>query len=268
VLTGPGGRRIASPAAAGAIEEGSYAIVEDPAERVTHVLIAEPRRGEWTLETQVGSSAVASVSRAETDEPPTVVGDVGGRGDDRVLGYAYAADGHELTFVERSADRSEVKVLGVAAGRPCRGEKDGPDDRDRPLCGRIRFSPADGAAGIRSIYAVHSNEGVALREQLVARYRVADDPRPARPRALRLRRSGSTVVVTWRDPAALRRHELRVFLGTGHQTLLVHEGARDRHVIRGVRPGTRVRVVLVAIDDDQRASRGARARLRAGQRRS
>ncbi len=268
VLTGPGGRRIASPAEAGAIEEGRYVIVEDAAENVTHVLIAEPRAGRWTLETQPGSSAVAEVHRAETDEPPTVVADVGGRGDRRVLGYAYAATGHEVTFVERGDDRSEVQVLGRAAGKPCRGEKDGPDDRARPHCGRIPFSPADGGGGTRSVYAVTSNEGVAQDERLVARYRVAADRRPERPRALRLRRSGRTVVVTWRDPAALRHHELRVFLGTGHQTLHVHEGARDRVVIRGVRARTPVRVVLVARDDDLRASRGARARLRAGQRRS
>ena len=117
VITGPGGRRIVSPSEAGAIEDGRYVIVEDPAERVTHVLNVEPRGGSWTLETQPGSSPIADVRRADTAEPPTVVGDVGGRGSSRVLGYAYAAGGHEVTFVERSDDLSEGKGPRTGGGQ-------------------------------------------------------------------------------------------------------------------------------------------------------
>ena len=69
VITGPGGRRIVSPSEAGDIEDDRHVIVEEPAERATHVLIADPRAGTWTLDTQPGSSAIADVRRAETDEP-------------------------------------------------------------------------------------------------------------------------------------------------------------------------------------------------------
>jgi hypothetical protein len=268
VTTGPGVRWIVSPTEAGAIEDGRYAIVEEPAERVTHVLIAEPRAGGWTVETQPGSSPIAEVRRAETDEPPTVVADVGGRGDSRVLGYAYVAGGREVTFVERSDDRSEVKVLGRATGKPCRGEKDGPEDRDRPLCGRIRFTSADGAGGERSIYAVISNDGIALDERLVATYRADGDPRPPRPRGLQLQRRGTTVIVTWRSPDELRHDDVRVVLGSGHAALRIHEGARNRVLLRGIRPRTRVRVTVIARDDDLRASRPAHARLHPRQLRS
>jgi hypothetical protein len=268
VITGPGGRRIASPAEPGAIEDGRYAIVEEPAERVTHVLIAEPRAGGWTVDTQPGSSLIADVQRAETDEPPTVVADVGGRRDSRVLGYAYDAGSREVTFVERSDDRSEVKVLGRATGKPCPGEEDGPQDRDRPLCGRIRFAPAEGAGGERSIYAVISNDGIALDERLVATYRFEGDPRPPRPRALQLQRRGSTVIVTWRSPDEFRHDDVRVALGSGHAALRIHEGARNRVVIRAVRHRTRVLVTVIARDEALRASRPARARLWPGQMRS
>ena len=117
VIRGPGGRRIVSPSEAGRIEKGRYAIAEEPAERVTHVVIARPRGGRWTIETQPGSSAIADVRQAGVDEPPTVQAAVGGRGRSRVLGYSYHAEGHGITFVERSADRSEVKVLGTGEGQ-------------------------------------------------------------------------------------------------------------------------------------------------------
>jgi hypothetical protein len=262
VITGPDGRRIVSPSEAGDIVEGSHVIVEEPAERATHVLIVEPQAGTWTLETQPGSSPIADVRRAESDAPATVVGRVGGRGSSRVLGYAYAVEGQEVTFVERSDDRSEAKVLGQAEGKPCRGQKDGPADRGRPLCGRLRFTPAAGVAGTRSIYAVVSNDGITVDERLLTTYRTAGDPRPPRPRDLRLRRRGSTVIVTWRGPAELRQDDVRVVLGSGQETLRIHTGVRNRVALRDVRRQMRVGVTVIARDARLRPSRPARARLR------
>jgi hypothetical protein len=267
VITGPDGRRVVSPSEAGDIVEGSHVIVEDPAERATHVLIVRPR-GSWTLETQPGSSPIADVRQAESDAAATVVGRVGGRGSSRVLGYAYAVDGQEVTFVERSDDRSEAKVLGRAAGKPCRGQKDGPGDRGRPLCGRLRFTPGSGAAGTRRIYAIVTNDGITVDERLLTTYRTAGDPRPPRPRDLRLRRRGSTVIVTWRSPAHLRQDDVRVVQGSGETDLRIHRGARDRVVLRGVRPRMRLRVTVVARDARLRASRPARAGLRPRQKQS
>jgi hypothetical protein len=271
VIRGPGGRRIVSPSEDGQIEKGRYAIAEEPAERATHVVIARPRAGRWTIEAQRGSSAIADVGLAETDEPPTVQAAVGGRGRKRVLGYAYHAEGHGITFVERSADRSEVKVLGRAKGRPCRGVPDGPGDRDRPLCGRLRFTPGAGHAGTRRIYAVWSNGGVAHNERLVTTYRTAGDPRPRRPRDLRLRRRGNTVIVTWRSPAGHRHDDVRAVLGSGHAALHIHRGARNRVVLHrrhGIHRRTRVRVTVISRDKRLRPSRPARATLRRFQERS
>jgi hypothetical protein len=268
VITGPDGRRIVSPSEAGDIVDGSHVIVEEPAERATHVLIVKPRAGSWTIETQPGSSPIADVRRAGTDEPATVVGRVGGRGSSRVLGYAYAVEGDDITFVERSDDHSEVKVLGRAEGKPCRGQKDGPEGRDRPLCGRLRFTPAEGAAGTRRIYAVVSHDGITLDEHLLTTYRTAGDPRPPRPRDLRLRRRGGTVIVTWRGPAHLRQDDVRVVLGSGEVDLRIHRGVRNRVVLRGIRPRMRVGVTVIARDARLRPGRPAHARLRPLQKRS
>ena len=266
-VTGPGGRRIASPAAAGVIDQGSHVIAEDPQARTTQVLIAHPRPGRWTIAPQPGSAPIADVQRAGTRERPTVVADVGGAGSRRVLAYAYDAQRQEITFVERSDDRSETKVIGNAAGKPCRGESDGPEDRRRPLCGRIRFTPGDGPPGKRSIYAVLSDDGVAFDETLVATYD-ATGGRPPRPRALLLQRHGRRVVATWRQAPGVQRYDVRASVRNGPHVLIAHSGPVGRAVIRHIGAHRRVRVTVVAVDEGLRQSRPARARLRAGQQRA
>jgi hypothetical protein len=109
--------------------------------------------------------------------------------------------------------------------------------------------------------AVVSNGGIALDERLVATYRAQADPLPPRPRDLLLERRGNTVVVTWTSPRRLQHHDIRVRLGSGHAALRIHHGTRDRIVVHGVRPRTRVRVTVVARDELLRASRPAHARL-------
>jgi hypothetical protein len=262
VITGPDGRRIVSPSEAADIVDGSHVIVEEPEERATHVLIVKPRAGTWTVDTQPGSSPIADVRRADSDDPATVVARVGGRGQRRVLGYAYAVDHQEITFVERSDDRSEAKILGRANGKPCRGQDDGPEGRGRPLCGRLRFTPADGLAGTRRIYAVVTDNGIPVEERVVGTYRAAAERRPPQPRNLRLRRRGSTVIVTWRSPAHLRQDDVRTVLGNGEVDLRIHTGARDRVVLRDIGPRMRLRVTVVARDEHLRPSRPAHARLR------
>ena len=54
-------------------------------------------------------------------------------------------------------------MLGRAKGRPCRGQEDGPADRDQPLCGLLRFTPGAGHAGTRRIYAVSDNGASSRR---------------------------------------------------------------------------------------------------------
>jgi hypothetical protein len=115
---------------------------------------------------------------------------------------------------------------------------------------------------------VYADDGIADHERLVATYRAAGDPRPPRPRDLRLRRRGSTVIVTWRSPAHLRQDDVRVVLGSGEVDLRIHRGARDRVVLRGIRPRMRLGVTVIARDERLRPSRPADARLRPLQKRS
>jgi hypothetical protein len=111
-----------------------------------------------------------------------------------------------------------------------------------------------------------SNNGITVDERLLTTYRTAGDPRPPRPRDLRLRRRGSTVIVTWRSPAHLRQDDVRVALRSGEVDLRIHRGARDRVVLHGIRPRMRLKVTVIA--RDERPSRPADARLRPLQKQS
>ena len=107
VVTGPDGRRIASPRAPGDIDDDSHVLVEDPQQRVTHLVIERPEPGRWTIATQRGFS-ITGVQRAETVEPPTIVADVGVRRGRYVLAYAHAVTG----------GRSRSSSAATATARP------------------------------------------------------------------------------------------------------------------------------------------------------
>jgi hypothetical protein len=267
VLVGPDGRRISTPAALGRIDQGDSVIAKDPETRVTEVLVAHPTPGRWTIHPKPGSSKIAGVELSQTEEPPTVIADVGGHGRHRVLGYTYSTEGQEITFVERTPGRDEPKTIGRAAGKPCPTEGDGPADRGRPLCGRIRFTQSDGYAGVRDIWAISSNDGVAFEERLVATYQASPPRRPAKPRGVTLARRRNSVVVNWDRPAhgIGLQHNIDVFLSDGRRLLLEHDPGSDRGIIRSVPRGVRVRVAVYALDEDERMSRPAGARLRARQ---
>jgi hypothetical protein len=251
-LIGPDGRRIVSPSADGEIKRGSHVFVEDDRSRTSSVVIAKPAPGTWRIRPLAGSSAVARVEQAETREPATIVGDVVRRGRRHVLGYAYEAhDDHLVTFVERGAHTH--KRLGPARVTPCPTEGNGPSDRQRPSCGRLRFRPAEGPGGLRRIYAIVHEDGHSFDEELVASYVAPGDPRPRRAPDLRVRRRGTTLVVRWSDARHVDHWNVRVSLSDGQRLVHVHRGESERELVRNVSPRTRARVVVVGLRDHDHA---------------
>ena len=267
-LIGPDGRRIVSPEADAHIQKGSHAFVEDDRTKTSSVVIGKPAPGTWRIRVLPGSSDVVRVEQAETREPATIVGEVARHKKRHVLGYAYEAhEDHPVTFVERG--RHTHKALGAAKGKPCRGEPNGPSDRQRPLCGRIRFNPAPGPGGKRRIYAIIHEDGHPFDEELVDTYRAPGDPRPRHTRRVSLVRKGRTVKVAWADARHADHWNVRVSLSDGRRLVHVHRGESEREIVRDVGRRTRVRVTVVGLrNHDHAEGRPMRARLRAGQRRS
>jgi PKD repeat protein len=109
--------------------------------------------------------------------------------------------------------------------------------RSRAARGTLTFTPVDGGPRRRSIVAFVEDDGVPIRELVVARFR-ASAPRPVgRPRVT-VRRLGSTLIVRWTNVAGARAYVVRVQLTDGTHRLFT-----SRSGLRGVRlTGVGVRV--------------------------
>jgi hypothetical protein len=209
-----------------------------------YLAMSAPAPGRWTVRARPGSPLIAelAVSRART--APRVTGArVTGRARARTLVYtARFGDDQAVTFLERG--RAGTRVLGAASA----GSR------------RLRFAPGPGPGGPRTIVAQLVQDGLVREEVVVARYTAPPPPRIARATALRARRAGTSLLVSWRPGpgAAAQRLVVRVPGGPLVSRLLA-AGAR-RAVVPGIR-GRRVVVSVTALGRDGRAGRPARVTL-------
>ena len=221
-LTGPKGERIASPTdGSGKAQGPGYLVIEDPTTSLTHVLIAKPAGGRWTASTLDGSAPIIEVKGADGLHEPSVRGAVSGRGRTRELRYdVETRPGQSVTFVERGADAGAE--LGNARG----------------ASGTLRFTPADGSAGKRTIVALISQDGQPRAEQIVATFTAPRASAPARVRGLRVR--GATA--RWTKTPGAVSYEVQVRRGDG-QTTVRHTKQRSFRVPRAGRVRVTVRPV-------------------------
>lgn len=218
-LAGPKGERISSPTdGSGKAVGPDYMVIEDPNTALTHVLLVKPSAGRWEVTTHEGSAPIVEVQAADGLKKPSVKAKVRGRGRTRELHYELDAQpGQKVTFVERGGGAGGE--IGVARGRE----------------GVLRFTPADGAKGKRSIVALVEQDGQVRAEDVVAGYVAPKPSGPARVRGLRVRRG----VARWQKPAGAVSYEVQVRLADGRTTV---QHTRKR-TVRVPRTG-RVRVAV------------------------
>ena len=221
-LVGPKGERIASATdGSGKAQGPGWLVIEDPNTSLTHVLIAKPSGGRWEASTLDGSAPIVEVKGADGLEEPSVKGTVVRRGGARELRYTVDVQpGQKVTFVERGADAGST--LGVAGGRE----------------GTLRFTPADGAAGKRSIVALIEQDGQLRAEQIIATFKAPRASAPARVRGLRVK--GATA--RWAKTPGAVSYEVQVRRGDG-QTSVRHTSKRTFRVPRAGRVRVAVRPV-------------------------
>jgi hypothetical protein len=262
VLSGPGGRRIASPAgASGAFVQDDHLLAENPGDNTTSVLIAKPRHGTWRVDPLPDSAPIARLDQASVQPPPLVAAHVVGRGHNRALDYIYApAPGQRVTFVERGP-RSE-RTLGVANGRRCPRRVPKAAAGRELLCASLPFAPADGARGRRKILALVEQDG-RPRAQIEVETYVAPPPlRPTKPRDLRLRRVRGGVRVTWKRTRNAARINVVARVSDGRRRLFIRSGRARAARIPAVRRRDGLRVVVRGMRLDGREGRAATARLK------
>ena len=184
--------------------------------------------------------------RGTTSVPPVRIrARVTGRGERRVLRYRLGRLGNaRVTFLAHG--RGTRQVIGAA----------------RKVRGSLRFRPDPGRAGRRRVIALVERGGRPTgTSRRVATFR-AGDGRPARPRRVRIRRSGrSGRLIAWRGPRSLT-YLVTVRTPDGRRLRYVRGGGRRRVVVPHVPRGQRIRVAIQGRSATGLLSRTTRARSR------
>ncbi|MBE2314379.1 hypothetical protein DVA67_000205 [Solirubrobacter sp. CPCC 204708] len=229
-LRGPGGTKIAAPGKT----ERSLAFTNSGTQ-TTYVVLSRPRGGRWTI-TPAGGATIAAVSSAELRPAVKVRARVGGSGRTRTLKYSVARQaGQTVRFEERGTAADHV--LGTVRG----GGK-----------GTLRFRPADGRGGKRTIVAVVEQDGLPRKRLTVASYIAPARVKPGIPRALKVTRRASAAsgtaptTIAWRPAANADRYSVRVTLPDGRVVLKLVDA--DTRVVK-IADAVSVRVVAMRADN-------------------
>jgi hypothetical protein len=193
-VRGPGGELVST--AAGDFATGrTIRILRQDGGRVTWIGVQNAASGMYTVTTLPGSVGIARLAATRLQDEHVRV-TLAAKDSARLIRYDVArVPGRRVTFFERGGS-SYQRLGSVAGGR-----------------GTLRFSPAAGSGGRREILARVELDGVPAPDHVVARYRLQSPKRLTRPSVLRLRRSATSVVASWkRVPGAVR---YGVVLGLG-----------------------------------------------------
>jgi uncharacterized delta-60 repeat protein len=175
----------------------------------TVIALSHPLPGGYTITPQPGSPAITDVATANGLPALGLKARVTGAGQVRVLHYKLAAaQGRVVRFVEQGS--GIASMIGSAKGGH----------------GTIRFTPAVGTRGRRSIVALVEEAGAPSGEVKAASYIASGTPRPARPHSVSGRRRKGKISITWARVRGAKRYEVLVKLADGSQTFRVVRGTR------------------------------------------
>jgi hypothetical protein len=183
--------------------------------------IMKPAAGTWQVVPLDGSPPITKLLEARDATPPQVAGSVGGKGRKRLLSYrASTGNGLKTTFFEQGP--MGARQLGVAKGK----------------LGTIKFAPANGPRGKRTIEAVVERNGIPRLRKAIATYVAPGPVRAGRVKKLTLKRHAHTVMVAWHAATGATVYAVRIDLPDGRHVLRAtkarkvtfHGAPRDGHV--------------------------------------
>jgi streptogramin lyase len=218
ILHGPGGRTI-DASKAGEIAASRTLVMHLGA--ATEVQMFDAAPGKWTIDPAPGTPPITSAKTSHDLGSPSVKGRVSGTGSDRVLHYRIRnlPSGAPVSFVENGSNGG--KLLGVAHGST----------------GTLKFSPSEATGRARTILAEPTGaDGSPLPTIKVTSYR-ASPPTPGRPGHVRVRRHGTTLVITFSPSAGAAMQLVSVRLSDGVRQALVLSARARSFRISGIPRG-------------------------------
>jgi hypothetical protein len=230
-LHGPGGEVVATPSDTHEAMKSSRAVAfANRGLKTTYVVLAHPRPGRW----RVTGDGIADVRTAPLRPAPRVRATLRrGR-----LSYRIAArKGQTVTFAEHGRGVSRTVATATRSGS-------------------VRFRPADGAGGRRTIDALVEQDGLPRTRITVARFVAPPRAKPAKPRGVKIAggdahaaSSSRGVTITWRPAKRAVRYGVTAILADGRRLFFLRD-ADDRVVrIPDARGRVRVRVVGLRADN-------------------
>ncbi len=230
---------VAGPGGAG-LPPGSY-VAKSAALNTSYVVLARPAAGAWTFTPRPGSAAIAQVLQSAGFTPANVRGSVRRDGDVREIRYAIDdLENQTVAFAEDGA--FGTRIIGTATK---------PD-------GTLRFRPAGGRAGTRTVVALVQHDGLVIKRVTLGRFAVAAPPPPGRARDVRVRRRGSSATIAWGAAPRAARYLVRVRGSHGlRRQFLVR-----RRQVRLVRlaPGDRITATVTGLSASGRRGTAVRSR--------
>jgi hypothetical protein len=177
---------------------------------MTWLGIKHPAGGPWTITPLPGSSPIVGTYMSRGLPPASVRA--------AVAGHGYA---RTLHFSIRRRPSQVVRFIEVA---PAVDHNLG---ATTAATGTLRFTPAIGPAGRRTIVALVTLGGMPSKRLVVASYIAPGPPRAQRPPHLRLARRGSALGISWSAGANTDGYAI-VVMATDGRRLLFHLGAGAR----------------------------------------
>jgi hypothetical protein len=219
----------------------------DTALKSTVVVVPNAPAGRYAAIVRSGSSPLTVMAETRPVSASAIKVSVSAvRGSrQRILRYrGPVAPGQAIVFKEQSA--GAAATIGIA----------------RAANGRIRFLPAAGPAGRRTILADLLRDGHPFSEVTVGSYSAPGPALLPAPRRLRITAHGNSAHVTFRPVGRARAYLVRVTVSDGrrYEKTLAVPSLR----VSTVSPGGTVRVTVTAIDQTGRQGRTAKAKVRIG----
>ncbi|MDO9355383.1 MAG: delta-60 repeat domain-containing protein, partial [Solirubrobacteraceae bacterium] len=201
---GPTGAQITTPAAPSkGVKNADSMVFKDYEKKQTIFVVTEPGTQPWTITPQPGSSAITAVEQADPLPEPSVKAKVSGSGYRRTLTYSIKKiEGQTVRFAEVGG--GVTHVLGEAKG----------------TAGSIRFTPRDGAKGLRKIQATVVQGDLPRRSLTVAKYAAPGRRLPSRIRSASVSRGKTSATVRWSAASNLDTYRVVATISDGRTVML------------------------------------------------
>ena len=267
-FVGPDGRRISTDVSPGqGLVQGSHMLLDDEEAGEVSALIVEPAAGTWTVEPLPGSAPIVAVDTADAMPGASVKARVtrGKTSRERVLRYSYVpAEGRTVSFSEQGP-RTARTIGSAKRTGSCKAAS---DRRAGRVCGELRFVPADGGKGKRSIRAEvrHGDAGAESEGReaaVVASFIAPADALPSRPR-LTVRRGAGSVTARWKQVPGANQINVVFTTADGRRVLFTRDATKGGSVrLTGVRAAVAVRVTARGMRLDTREGRATTKTIKA-----